>query len=141
MQTSKKDMHANALSARQSIERDPMNFKTSRIVTDSATPAVSINLMLGTMKVDHSKRNNTTRNSSIQQQASQSSPAKPLTSRNRNPRASTLGIVRSSLSIQFVQPKERNASKSGSKIKRSHSKKVNKEYHCSFSNHYTRRRL
>jgi len=124
MQTSKKDMHANALSARQSIERDPRNLKTSRIITDSATPAVSINLMLGTMKVDHSKRNNTTRNSTTQQQ---SSPAKPLTSRNRNPRTSTVGVARSSLTIQFVQPKERNASKSGSKIKRSNSKKVNRE--------------
>lgn len=124
MQTSKKDMHANALSARQSIEREPRNIKTSRIVTDSATPAVSINLMLGTMKVDHSKRNNTTRNSTIQQQASQSSPAKSLTSRNRKPRASTLGVTRSSLTIQFVQPKERNASKSSSNLKRSNSKKV-----------------
>ncbi len=122
MQSSKKDMHANALSARQSIERDPRNHKTSRIVTDSATPAVSINLMLGTMKVDHSKRNNTTRNSTIQQQASQSSPVKTL--RNRNPRASTMGVARSSLTIQFVQPKERNANKSISNLKRSNSKKV-----------------
>ena len=127
MNTSRKDIHANALSARQSIERDPRNLKTSRIVTESTTPSVSINLMLGTMKVDHKKRNSTSKNPIIQQQASQSSPVQPMTSRSRKPRVSTLGIVRSSLTIQsVVYPKERctTENKSVSSIKRSSSKKV-----------------
>jgi len=128
MNTSRKDIHANALSARQSIERNPRSLKTSKIIPDSSTPSVSINLMLGTMKVDHKKKNNTSKNSMIQQ-ASQSSPAKDITSRSRKPRVSTLGVARSSLTIQAViQPsKERsNNNKSISSLKRSNSKKEDK---------------